>query len=980
MGKEGTVPGMKKLLTVLATILLTVSLLAAVCTAAAGEEVRRVENPVAIVEMDTPVSSDAAENYIKRAFGLIGEAPRRRSAPLSGFSETVYNALAEMVLEVVSGERSSAVCDIPFTIESLGVTTTTFTAEALGVSSLLQDGSITNEAYSAYCNAVFSKAGMNLSQVILRLKSTLPYDMFWYGNMYSYSLPFYLNNDDSAFQLPEDGTLTIALYVSANYSVTRAEYSTDYDTSFSTRIRNAAAAANSIVSACAGQPAYDRLVYYRNAICNAVSYNYDALNAGTPYGDPWQAVNVFDGDPDTNVVCEGYSKAFKYLCDLSHFSGVTVSLVTGDMDGGTGAGPHMWNLVSVSGKNYLVDVTNCDEGTIGAPDKLFMAGYTDHYSEGSRWGYIYEGNYGSQISYLYDSEMSDLYSLEELTVEDHNYDPALLHTVFFNANGGSGEMPDQIMEDGVPTKLTPNAFTPPAGCHFAGWNTEADGSGEPCDDEAEITPPADLTLYAMWEEDDLPPARTWTVYFEINNGGGDMEDQTVTEGVPTKLNANTYTPPAGFRFAGWNTEADGSGDAYEDEAEVTLYADLTLFAIWENDSWIVTFVANNGTEETSEQAFPKNHLIAAALDPNPFDAPEYHHFKEWNTKADGLGGTSYADREKITPDADMTLYAIWEEDAHYMLSFDANGGSGTVDPVKVYSPFKVTLPANTLSLTGCYPNGWDDRPGTGYYSSPAHEDGSEITLTEDRTLYAHWGVNNPWFSVDVIDRIDWTEEPVLRHVSGGVVRLSAVFHYGNTTEEMVYADCQGGTNYTGMGDTAITLTAVPSENYEFVGWYAGEQEAGGQTQTPVDLLSEEPSWSFEATGNRTWTGCCAVFRFVPPAFSSAEFTLPDDLTRAEENAFEGIKAVSVYVPDSCEEIGAYAFKDCTSLLRIRLPQNCDIDGSAFDGCRTDPAELGWNEAEERMEDCNSLLVICAPAGGSTQEWAEEHHILFAAEE
>ena len=38
-------------------------------------------------------------------------------------------------------------------------------------------------------------------------------------------------------------------------------------------------------------------------------------NNGLPYGDPWQLIYVFDDDPDTNVVCEGYAKAFKYEAD-----------------------------------------------------------------------------------------------------------------------------------------------------------------------------------------------------------------------------------------------------------------------------------------------------------------------------------------------------------------------------------------------------------------------------------------------------------------------------------------------------------------------------------------------------------------------------------------------------------------------------------------------------------------------------------------
>ena len=32
-------------------------------------------------------------------------------------------------------------------------------------------------------------------------------------------------------------------------------------------------------------------------------------------------------------------------------------------------------------------------------------------------------------------------------------------------------------------------------------------------------------------------------------------------------------------------------------------------------------------------------------------------------------------------------------------------------------------------------------------------------------------------------------------------------------------------------------------------------------------------------------------------------------------------------------IGAGAFRDCLNLRWVRIPQNCDIDETAFDGCR-----------------------------------------------
>ena len=159
---------------------------------------------------------------------------------------------------------------------------------------------------------------------------------------------------------------------------------------------------------------------YRQKICELVSYNDDAATGGYPYGDPWQLIYVFDGDDSTNVVCEGYSKAFKYLCDLSAFTNdITCSLVTGRMAGGTGAGPHMWNVVAIGDSNYLVDVTNCDTGTVGEPNKLFLCGVTE--IEAAK---KYKANVGSGVTYEYDDETIGNFYPTELTLSSTPYTPS----------------------------------------------------------------------------------------------------------------------------------------------------------------------------------------------------------------------------------------------------------------------------------------------------------------------------------------------------------------------------------------------------------------------------------------------------------------------------------------------------------------------------------------------------------------------------
>lgn len=95
----------------------------------------------------------------------------------------------------------------------------------------------------------------------------------------------------------------------------------------------------------------------------------------------------------------------------------------------------MWNLVTTAnGINYLVDVTNCDEGTIGAPDKLFMKGYSRvGVNDKGKTIYYYDfiqTDCSYFVSYVYDDSTKQLYNEDELIISDSDFDEnALLHEV-----------------------------------------------------------------------------------------------------------------------------------------------------------------------------------------------------------------------------------------------------------------------------------------------------------------------------------------------------------------------------------------------------------------------------------------------------------------------------------------------------------------------------------------------------------------------
>ena len=96
-----------------------------------------------------------------------------------------------------------------------------------------------------------------------------------------------------------------------------------------------------------GMDDYEKLKYF---------HDYIILNCESSTDDPY-ADTIYGALVKGKALCEGYAKAFSYLCNLAGIENVIVT-------GGTDV-PHMWNMVKLGGNWYHVDVTWDD-----ADDKL----------------------------------------------------------------------------------------------------------------------------------------------------------------------------------------------------------------------------------------------------------------------------------------------------------------------------------------------------------------------------------------------------------------------------------------------------------------------------------------------------------------------------------------------------------------------------------------------------------------------------------
>jgi uncharacterized repeat protein (TIGR02543 family) len=266
------------------------------------------------------------------------------------------------------------------------------------------------------------------------------------------------------------------------------------------------------------------------------------------------------------------------------------------------------------------------------------------------------------------------------------------------------------------TALTSNAFTN-VGYSFSGWNTLANGTGAPYANDATYSFSSSITLYAQWTA-----LSSFTVTFNANGGTGSMTAET--ENVATALTSNTFSR-TGYTFAGWSTTANGSL-AYSNGASYPFTAAITLYALWAPD-YTVTFNANGGTGSMSAETESSPTALTSNVFTNVGNT-----FTGWNTAANG-SGTPYANDATYAFAASVTLYAQWTAVVNYTVTFNANGGTGSMSAETESSPTALT--SNAFTRTSYTFSGWNTSANG---SGTAYANGATYSFTASTTLYAQW--------------------------------------------------------------------------------------------------------------------------------------------------------------------------------------------------------------------------------------------------
>ena len=424
--------------------------------------------------------------------------------------------------------------------------------------------------------------------------------------------------------------------------------------------------------------------------------------------------------------------------------------------------------------NDLVDAKMDVNGSVTAIGAIYTTkGGADICSSNGTGKYIQQGTPGTEAeTYQYNANGNKAVTIPITAAKLHNADDSYTGTagskagdtyvyangkwalrgneitITFDPNGGAGSMEPMSVNPGVGNKLIDNTFTR-ENYTFTGWNTAKDGTGKTYADGETVNFSADTTLYAQWTQNPV-------ITFDANGGKGTMGTQTVKPNEATDLTANSFTR-ADYDFTGWNTAKDGTGTAYADKTNITTNENVTLYAQWTLHKYHVRWL--NWDDTVLQDGYYTCEEEAKWDDWNndPPSRPEDENYTyvfagRWTPydETKGINGWGF------NPHEDVDFKAVFNEFKKLTVTFDANGGIGTMDSVKIAnggSGKYYMLPECGFTREGYTFNGWlitgtvkmsvwdeeeelNDEPWTE----------SELLALSDLTLKASWKHSDGWFT------------------------------------------------------------------------------------------------------------------------------------------------------------------------------------------------------------------------------------------
>lgn len=525
------------------------------------------------------------------------------------------------------------------------------------------------------------------------------------------------------------------------------------------------------------------------------------------------------------------------------------------------------------------------------------------------------------------------------------------YSIRFYANDGTqASVTQSSLKYDAAYTLRANTFQR-TGYEFLGWAKTANGQVI-YTDQAEIqnltqTNNATVALYAQWQ------ANRYQVRFDLNGGSGTVNPISAEYG-------KTYSLPsaaparAGYILSGWNTKADGKGTGYALDAQISnLTAEdggsVTLYAVWKANTYSIRYYANDGTQSSVIQP-DLNYGAQYALRANSFTW-KGRVFLGWAETADGA--VQYTNSEKVQNltaenGAVVKLYAQWRL-VTYQVRFDANGGVGTLQGIRVTYGDAFRLPeADALTRELYSFSGWTAVIGG---VTKTYQPGTELrdVTAQDGEVITFKAVWTPNFGT--IGTVEWVLDSGVLTISG----TGRVPDY-SSTQATPWAKAQvrsvqigEGITYVGSyafsGCASLTSVSLPA-SLQGIGANAFRDCGSSLRYTYAGTLAQWGDISFAAADDPTASGVVLYEsgKYMNGTCGDAMWKLQSDGTLrisgtgaakapAAGTGWASEDVQSLVLEEGITEIGGSLFRGCGAMKTAALPRSLQTVGAnAFSGC------------------------------------------------
>ena len=207
------------------------------------------------------------------------------------------------------------------------------------------------------------------------------------------------------------------------------------------------------------------------------------------------------------------------------------------------------------------------------------------------------------------------------------------------------------------------------------------------------------------KEVSIPALKKYTIKYNANRGTGAPSSQTKYYGKSITLSTKKPTR-AGYEFKKWNTKSNGTGTSYYPGDKLGANTDVTLYAIWETESYTITYNPNGGTSgSTIHQT--KHYNQTMIISANAIPSRTGYKFLGWSPSS-GATSATYKTNGAYTANGNATLYAVWQSNS-YTITYKSGLGSGTDITTNK------TIVGTSIALISNLPSGWD-APANTYLS------------------------------------------------------------------------------------------------------------------------------------------------------------------------------------------------------------------------------------------------------------------------